>query len=96
MNERSRCLPSIRMSFAPSITRTGTERNKFTATVFIVIIDSRVRIQEMAEIGGLTAKLDAIDVRYYVYNPAYPKLGMSEIVWRTKTLPLPGIPPPTE
>lgn len=60
----------------------------------IVVIDSSVPIQEMAEIGGLTAKLDVRDVHYYVYSPVYPKLGMSEIVWRTQTLPLPGAPPP--
>jgi len=58
-----------------------------------VIIDSRVPIQEMAEIDGLTAKLDAGQVHYYVYNPAYPNLGMSEIIWKTETVPLPQPPP---
>ncbi|HTU36310.1 MAG TPA: hypothetical protein VMF66_21095 [Candidatus Acidoferrum sp.] len=50
-------------------------------------------IHEVAKFGNLTAKFDPSDVRYYVYNPAYPKLGMCEIIWRTQTLPLPGTPP---
>ena len=60
----------------------------------VVIIDSHVPIEEMAEFSGLTAKLDFKSVRYYVYDPAYPKAGMSEIMWRTQTIPLPGTPPP--
>ncbi|HEX5422050.1 MAG TPA: hypothetical protein VFW94_00755 [Candidatus Acidoferrales bacterium] len=46
-----------------------------------------------AEFSGLTAKLDFKGVRYYVYDPAYPNAGMSEIIWRTQTTPLPGTPP---
>lgn len=59
----------------------------------VVIVDSHVPIEEMAEFNGLTAKLDFKGVRYYVYDPDYPKAGMSEILWRTQTIPLPGTPP---
>lgn len=58
-----------------------------------VIIDSRVPIRELAEIQGLVPKLDVQDVRYYVYDAAHPKLGMSELVWKMETLPLPQSPP---
>lgn len=58
-----------------------------------VIIDSRVPIEEVAEIQGLVPKLDVKDVRYYIYDAAHPKLGMSELVWKTETLPLPQSPP---
>jgi hypothetical protein len=59
-----------------------------------VILDSRVPIQEMADIESLMAKMDIKNVRYYVYVPAYPNIGMSEIVWKAETIPLPKSPPP--
>lgn len=52
----------------------GSERN----IALTVILDSRVPIQEMAEIEGLMEKMDLKDVRYYVFKRAYPKVGMSE------------------
>lgn len=60
----------------------------------IVILDSRVPIQEVAQIQALVQKLDAKDVRCYVYDAAHARLGMSELVWKTETLPLPEPPPP--
>lgn len=59
-----------------------------------VILDSHVPIGEISEIDGLMPKLDSIKkVRYYVYDPASPRLGMSEIIWKTESVPLPKSPP---
>lgn len=59
-----------------------------------VVLYSNVPINEMFEIDGVLDKIPITHVRYYVYDPAYPRAGMTEIVWRTKSVPLPGAPPP--
>ena len=58
-----------------------------------VILDSRVPIHEMAEIEGLMEKMDLKDVHYYVFDHTYPKVGMSEIIWDSQSVPLPASPP---
>lgn len=58
-----------------------------------VILDSRVPIQEMAEIEGIAQKMDLNDVHYYVFDHSYPQLGMSEIIWKSRGIPLPASPP---
>ena len=58
-----------------------------------VIVDSRVPIREMAEIDGLMAKIEPKSVHYYIFNRAYPKMGMSEIIWSSRSVPLPAQPP---
>ena len=58
-----------------------------------VILDSHVAIQEMAEIEGLKEKMGLRNVRYFVFDRAYPNTGMSEIVWRPQNVPLPMSPP---
>ncbi|MGH9734661.1 MAG: hypothetical protein ACRD8A_08745 [Candidatus Acidiferrales bacterium] len=82
--------PVQRAPLSGIVAATESLKNNYS---LVVIIDSHVPIEEMAEFSGLTAKLDVSDVRYYVYDPDYPKAGMSEIVWRTQTIPLPGTPP---
>lgn len=58
----------------------------------VVILDSRVPIQEMGEIDGVLAKIPVEGAHYYVYDAAHPK-GMSEIIWRSQLQPLPASPP---
>src|SRR5579864_3070996 len=67
----------------------GSNRN----VVLTVILDSRVPIREMAEIEGLMEKIDLKSVHYYVFDRAYPGMGMSEIVWKLQSVPLPTSPP---
>src|SRR5690348_17182423 len=55
-----------------------------------VVLDSDVPINEMFEINGVLDKIPVKHAQYYVYDPAYPKAGMREIVWRARNLPLPG------
>jgi hypothetical protein len=62
-------------------------------TALTVVLDSRVPIREMADIEGLLEKMDVKNVRYYVFDRAYPKIGMSEIVWKPQSVPLPTSPP---
>lgn len=71
------------------VVASGSDR----AAELIVIVDSRVPIHELGEIEGLVSKIDPKDAHYYVFDRAYPGAGMSEIVWKTESLPLPAPPP---
>lgn len=71
------------------VAASGSER----VAELTVVVDSRVPIHELGEIEGLVPKIDPKDVHYYVFDRAYPGAGMSEIVWKAESLPLPARPP---
>lgn len=71
------------------VAATGSEQH----IALTVVLDARVPIQEIGEIQGLMAQLDIGNVHYYVYEPADPGAGMSEIMWKTESVPLPKSPP---
>lgn len=60
----------------------------------IVILDSRVPINEIAGIEGILEKLPYKGARYFVYVPELPD-RMSEIIWKSEDVPLPQKPPST-
>lgn len=81
--------PCGRAPLSGLVAETGSNRSIALA----VILDSRVPIQEVAEVEGLLAKMDFRNVHYYVFNHAYPSIGMSEIIWKAQSVPLPAAPP---
>ncbi len=84
--------PCGRAPLSALATASGSER----IAALTVILDSRVPIHEMAEVEGLMEKMDIKNVHYYVFDHAYPNIGMSQIIWKSQSRPLPAPPPKAE